>query len=465
MDNIQAKLDEYVKKYRLNVDYIREINDNQLVIDLVLLAESKYNSLDNKISPSELLKLYYICWKTNDNFLSDFVNDRDINKVSDCELSIIRLLRTMEQILYSRYKNGVKDSISKSDYKLYEKRRKLYYSDFRQHIVYIIEDNSKSYFVESDYRYKRSDYIEHCYGKKKIDCQVLFNPNTLDDLLRLTIPQQTNLIYKALSAKYRDYLIQVSDIEQKEFEMLCQCYDNIPSAKQLTNLFNMGIKLSQLATFGVGHEANRTPKYTWCYNADFLEDRAVYTGYSITWEEWSKELKQILDNTKYEYKSKENIYIDNLNGDFITGTNYTDKLFNKALYYQNGYRLTVTQDVKNKIILWRDQYIMDDNTPFPFSGKINNEDEEYSFTINYFTDITYKDRQDINKEKGYVSGISRIRNNAYKKLRGYNKEQIITTKELHEHGYLNNQAIKRITGIIIEKVAHGKYKMLIDIPP
>ena len=35
---------------------------------------------------------------------------------------------------------------------------------------------------------------------------------------------------------------------------------------------------------------------------------------------------------------------------------------------------------------------------------------------------------------------------------------------LKEHGYNNSYAIKRITGVIIEKVGHGKYKMLIDIP-
>jgi len=28
MNTFQAKIDEYVKKYRLNVDYIREINDD-----------------------------------------------------------------------------------------------------------------------------------------------------------------------------------------------------------------------------------------------------------------------------------------------------------------------------------------------------------------------------------------------------------------------------------------------------
>lgn len=126
--------------------------------------------------------------------------------------------------------------------------------------------------------------------------------------------------------------------------------------------------------------------------------------------------------------------------------------------------MTLTKDDKNKIDIWKYQYMKDRKAAFPFSGKINREDEEYSFTVNYFDDIKYKTRSEVNKEKGKISGEIRIRNNAAEKLKGYYKGQIITTKELKQHGYNNSVAIKRITGIIIEKVGHGKYKMLIDIP-
>ena len=94
-------------------------------------------------------------------------------------------------------------------------------------------------------------------------------------------------------------------------------------------------------------------------------------------------------------------------------------------------------------------------------GKVNNK--------GHLEDYLYKDNKTntsyvVNKDKGKKSGESRIRNNAAEKLKGYCKGQIITTKELKEHGYNNSDAIKRITGVIIEKVGHGKYKMLIDIP-
>lgn len=85
-------------------------------------------------------------------------------------------------------------------------------------------------------------------------------------------------------------------------------------------------------------------------------------------------------------------------------------------------------------------------------------------SADHLDDIKYKNRNEVNKDKGKKSGESRIRNNAAEKLKGYCKGQIITTKELKEHGYNNSYAIKRITGVIIEKVGHGKYKMLIDIP-
>lgn len=71
MNTFQAKIDEYVKKYRLNVDYIREINDDQLIIDLIQLAESKLQEMDSKIKISDVIKSYYISTKINDNYFDN----------------------------------------------------------------------------------------------------------------------------------------------------------------------------------------------------------------------------------------------------------------------------------------------------------------------------------------------------------------------------------------------------------
>ena len=57
----------------------------------------------------------------------------------------------------------------------------------------------------------------------------------------------------------------------------------------------MGISLSQLATFGIGHEASGAAKNTWCYKVQFLKDKAVYIGKPITWEDWKKKLIYVLD--------------------------------------------------------------------------------------------------------------------------------------------------------------------------
>ena len=92
MVDLQAKLEQYIKKYGLNVDYIKEISDNQLVVDLVLLAEHLNSTWDNRLRPKDLVKRYYISLKVDDDFLINFIKDRDISKVNPILLDLQSLL-------------------------------------------------------------------------------------------------------------------------------------------------------------------------------------------------------------------------------------------------------------------------------------------------------------------------------------------------------------------------------------
>lgn len=100
MVDLQAKLEQYIKKYGLNVDYIKEISDNQLVVDLVLLAEHLNSTWDNRLRPKDLVKRYYISLKVDDGFLIDFIKDRDISKVNPILLDLQSLLDTDKNITY-----------------------------------------------------------------------------------------------------------------------------------------------------------------------------------------------------------------------------------------------------------------------------------------------------------------------------------------------------------------------------
>lgn len=450
MVDLQAKLEQYIKKYGLNVDYIKEISDNQLVVDLVLLAEHLNSTWDNRLRPKDLVKRYYISLKVDDGFLIDFIKDRDISKVNPILLDLQSLLDTDKNITYLYHK----DRFSKYEY---EKAKTAYWisiQDFRGHIVKWIEEDDKSYLIQCGQRYKRSEYLEFIYGKKRIDDQILPKNSIEDDLYRLTIPRRTALFYNALSAKYKDQLVVINNEDEEELKRLCKSYDNIPSAKGLLNLLKMENGLSKIITFGLGHEASGAAKYTWVYREQFLDDKAIYTGQPITWEEWKQKLIAILD----QYRIKP--YYDIELGIEIP----VDSIFNISLYYQNKNRLTLTREDKNKIDAWKYQYLKDGKAEFPLSGKINKGDNKYSFTVNYFTDMQYISRQQINKIKGEKSGTARIINNAKLKLKGYKKGQLITTKELKQCGYNNSSSINRLKGIVLRNTKHGEYEILIDIP-
>lgn len=450
MVDLQAKLEQYIKKYGLNIDYINEINDNYLVIDLVLLAEHLNSTWDNRLRPKDLVKRYYISLKTDDNFLPDFIRDRDISKVNPILLDLQSLLDTDENIGYLYHK----DRFSKSEC---EKAKIAYWisvQEFRSHMVkWIVEDN-KSYLIQCEQKYKRSEFLEFIYGKKRIDDTILPENSIEDDLYRLTIPRRTTLLYNALSAKYRDQLVVINNEDEEELKRLCKAYDDIPSAKGLLNLLKMENGLSKIITFGLGHEASGAAKYTWVYREWFLDDKAIYTGQPITWEEWKYKLISILD----QYRIKPYYDID-------LGIEIPlDSIFNISLYYQNKSRLTLTKEDKSKIDAWKYQYLKDGKAEFPLSGKINKEDNNYSFTVNYFTDMKYISRQQINKIKGEKSGTARIINNAKLKLKGYKKGQIIKTKDLKQCGYKNSASINRLKDIVLKNTKHGEYEILIDIP-
>lgn len=355
MVDLQAKLEQYIKKYGLNVDYIKEISDNQLVVDLVLLAEHLNSTWDNRLRPKDLVKRYYISLKVDDDFLINFIKDRDISKVNPILLDLQSLLDTDKNIDYLFHK----DRFSKSEY---EKAKTAYWisiQDFRGHIVKWIEEDNKSYLIQCKQKYKRSDYLEFIYGKKRIDDQILPKSSIEDDLYRLTIPRRTALFYNALSAKYKDQLVVINNEDEKELKRLCKAYDNIPSAKGLLNLLKMENGLSKIITFGLGHEASGAAKYTWVYREQFLDDKAIYTGQPITWEEWKQKLTAILD----QYRIKP--YCDIELGIEIP----LDSIFNISLYYQNKNRLTLTREDKGKIDAWKYQYLKDGKAEFPLSGK------------------------------------------------------------------------------------------------
>ena len=383
MNTFQAKIDEYVKKYRLNVDYIREINDDQLIIDLIQLAERASAETDSKITPSDVIKLYYISMKTDNDYFSEYkaIKDMIVENLSVVKLDVqISMLGFDNDIIVNKYK--YEHSISEENFELFNNMYQIYCNDFKCHIVdWIKDDNNNSFILYDRNRYKRNDFIEYIYGKKKVDVFPVFNDDIKDDLFRITIPQRTKLIYHALSSKYKNSLIKIDKIDEEELFRFCTAHRDIPAAKGLLSLFKMGISLSQLATFGIGHEASGAAKNTWCYKAQFLEDKAVYIGQPITWEDWKKKLIYVLDNRK-----DDNTIIDGFKLEFVS----LEDVFNTSLYYQNGNRLTLTKEDKNKIDIWKYQYMKDRKAAFPFSGKINREDEEYSFTVNYFDDIDEK---------------------------------------------------------------------------
>ena len=103
-----------------------------------------------------------------------------------------------------------------------------------------------------------------------------------DDVLRLTGGQRTKLMYEILAWKYG--LEEVDEQDSLDLIWFCKREEDNKTAK--------------LVTFGVGMKLDGAAQHTWCYSVDYQEDRALFTGSSMTWERWQVKLIEVLDRCR-----------------------------------------------------------------------------------------------------------------------------------------------------------------------
>ena len=130
----------------------------------------------------------------------------------------------------------------------------------------------------------------------------------------------------------------------------------------------------KMVTFGQNIGVPGSVKGLWCYKAELDAVRAVYTGYTMTWELWAVPLLQYLTGQREARPA--------------TGLEVIQTVM-RLLYYQNGFYLTVPGDIRRAIVKWAYQYLKDGAAPFPFVGDMGSD--SYQFTIDFQRDTALKE--------------------------------------------------------------------------
>ena len=164
------------------------------------------------------------------------------------------------------------------------------------------EENSKQrtghWIVWNGNRSKREEFFMLAFPDQynKVKKRVKFLGQAADDVLRLTGGQRTKLMYEILAWKYG--LEEVDEQDSLDLIWFCKREEDNKTADDLLSRLHWPNGLAKLVTFGVGMKLDAAAQQTWCYSVDYQEDRALFTGSSMTWERWQVKLIEVLDRCR-----------------------------------------------------------------------------------------------------------------------------------------------------------------------
>lgn len=183
-------------------------------------------------------------------------------------------------------------------------------------------------------------------------------------------------------------------------------------------------------------------KGLWCYKADMDATRAVYTGYTMTWELWAVPLLQYLTGQR-EARTAATLEVI--------------QTVMRLLYYQNGLYLTVPGDIRRAIVKWAYQYLKDGAAPFPFAGDMGSD--SYQFIIDFQRDTALKENVNIHADMGAYNAAHNAEKAARRTMKRF--ADLIgdrwTTAELHAQGFTDRNIKTFCKGGLIKKIYRGCY--------
>ena len=304
-------------------------------------------------------------------------------------------------------------------------------------------------------KYGCSDFLKTAFPEQynKVKKTVALVGRAADNVMRLTTAKRKELAYACLAYKYP--LVEVDPVDSGALKRLCQedlfHNGNNSTVRDLQTWLNWSNGLAKLVTFGTGKGIQGAAQYTWCYQEEYRNTEAVFEGVEKTWENWSIELKKVLDLYRRD--------------DYHTIWEH----FRPALYYQKGCRLTLTGEDRTIINSWFYAYLNDETTPFPLQGEIPGA--AYSFTIDYEKDVEYIDSKNLNepgemaaynaehnKENNVKKGISRVQKRFSSVCGDHKVGDQLTTQELKDMGYTDPNAITRLVNDgVLSHIRRGVY--------
>ena len=266
-----------------------------------------------------------------------------------------------------------------------------------------------------------------------------------DDIYRLGGSQRAKLQYHVLAQRFP--LVHVDEQDKADLEAFAAQSETEAAQLWLARMhwpqghekmvsFGQALSVEDKASGG-------RVKGLWYYKAELDAVKAVYTGFSMSWELWAA---PILDYLTEQREARAAAALE-INQEVM-----------RLLYYQNGFYLTVPGDIRRAIVKWAYQYLKDGAAPFPFVGDMGSD--SYRFTIDFQRDTALKENVNIHADMGAYNAA----HNAEKAARRTAKRfadltgDSWTTAELHAQGFTDRNIRTFCKDGLIKKLYQGRYQ-------
>lgn len=305
-------------------------------------------------------------------------------------------------------------------------------------------EETENAFGEKDIKYKSyrnkikygdklfspEEFFKFLYPKdyKKYPYKVKFKGQLAKDIERLSSNQRTKLMYDILAYKYPD-MINVNTVEEEQIIKLFSYSDkeNIYAQNIYYKLqYKDGIR--KIITFGCGLKIDCAAHGSvWCYDILYKENKRIYRGIKLGWEEWkSLAIQPIIDNNRLN----RNFPVEHL------------ELYKRYLYYNDCYYTSLTISEKKILEDWIYKIVSKKELiEIPLKGDTGSDN--YIFEVNYNDDkqIEIVENIDLKKNMSQYNIDNNIKKGIERMKKHYElilKKERYTTKELEELGIDKN---------------------------
>ena len=268
-----------------------------------------------------------------------------------------------------------------------------------------------------------------------------------DDIYRLGGSQRAKLQYHVLAQRFP--LVHVDEQDKADLEAFAAQSETEAAQLWLARMrwpqghekmvsFGQALSVEDKASGG-------RVKGLWYYKAELDAVKAVYTGFSMSWELWAA---PILDYLTEQREARAAAALE-INQEVM-----------RLLYYQNGFYLTVPGDIRRAIVKWAYQYLKDGAAPFPFVGDMGSD--SYQFTVDFERDTSLKENINIHADMGAYNAAHNAEKAARRTLKRFADltGDGWTTAELHAQGFSDRNIRTFCKDGLIKKLYQGRYQRI-----